>query len=126
MKRHFGKIGRLLKSFQTKIILVLNPETPAFEETARTIKVLSYYKVPVSEMVINRVAEDSFLYKGYLNSQKKILEKIRTDYRSIPQIQIPFLGEEVKGDTQLTRLVPFMEQLFHETLFSESQKSQAR
>ncbi|GBE27278.1 anion-transporting ATPase [bacterium BMS3Bbin03] len=126
MKRHFERIGCLLKSSQTKIILVLNPETPAFEETARTIKVLSYYKVPVSEMVINRVAEDSFPYKGYLNSQKKILEKIRTDYRSIPQIQIPFLGEEVKGDTQLTRLVPFMEQLFHETLFSESQKSQAR
>ncbi|GBD92781.1 anion-transporting ATPase [bacterium BMS3Abin05] len=126
MKRHFERIGCLLKSSQTKIILVLNPETPAFEETARTVKVLSYYKVPVSEMVINRFAEDSFLYKGYLNSQKKILEKIRTDYRSIPQIQIPFLGEEVKGDTQLTRLVPFMEQLFHETLFSESQKSQAR
>lgn len=126
MKRHFERIGCLLKSSQTKIILVLNPETPAFEETARTVKVLSYYKVPVSEMVINRVAEDSFPYKGYLNSQKKILEKIRTDYRSIPQIQIPFLGEEVKGDTQLTRLVPFMEQLFHETLFSESQKSQAR
>jgi len=113
MKSQFEKIGRLLTSEETKFVLVLNPETLAFEETARTIRFLHRFNVPVGGLVVNRVVDDAFPYRGYLASQKRILETIQHKYNRIPQVQIPFLGDEVKGLDRLGQLLPFLEQLFH-------------
>ena len=113
MKDRFEKIGRLLTSEETKFMLVLNPETLAFEETARTLGLLYHYNVPVNGLVVNRVVDDSFPYKGYLKSQRNILKELQHKYEHIQQVQIPFLGDEVKGLDRLGRLLPFLEQLFH-------------
>ena len=113
MKDQFEKIGQLLTSEETKLVLVLNPETLAFEETARTLHLLHRFDIPVSGLVVNRVVDDAFPYKGYLASQKRILEALQNKYGHIPHVQIPFMGDEVKGLDRLGRLLPFLEQLFH-------------
>lgn len=113
MKDQFEKIGHLLTSTETEIVLVLNPETLAFEETSRTFRLLDHYHVPVKGLVVNRVVDDRFPYAGYLKSQKRILEALQNKYEPIPQVQIPFLGDEVKGLNRLANLVPFIQRLFN-------------
>ncbi len=112
MQKQFTQIGGLLKSAQTALFLVLNPETLAFEETARTAKTLNFYGVRPAGLVINRIVDENFPYPGYVASQKKILAKIEAKFPRLKSTKIPFLGEEVKGLERLKRLIPFVQPLF--------------
>lgn len=112
MQKQFQQIAAVLKSDKTEINLVLNPETLAFEETARTMKTLSFYHLPVNALVVNRVVDEKFPYKGYLKSQQNILDKLQQEYPGMDKVQVPFLGEEVKGVERLNELTRYVDQLF--------------
>jgi arsenite-transporting ATPase len=112
MQKQFTQIGTLLKSNQAAFFLVLNPETLAYEETARTIKMLTYYKVRPAGLIVNRVVNEAFPYAGYVASQKRILDKIEKNFAQIKKTNIPFLGEEVRGVKRLKRLISFVQPLF--------------
>ena len=112
MQKQFAEIAEILKSPQTALFLVLNPETLAYEETVRTAKILHYYGVNPAGLVVNRLVDETFPYPGYVASQRKILEKIERKFPKLTSVRIPFLGEEVKGIDRLKRLIPFVQPLF--------------
>lgn len=112
MQKQFRRIGALFKSKQTAINLVLNPESLAFEETARTIKTLQYYHLSIQSLVINRVVADDFPFKGYLKTQSEILEKVKREFQAAHRVLVPFFGEEVKGLKRLHALQGCLSELF--------------
>ncbi|NOY61240.1 MAG: ArsA family ATPase, partial [Calditrichaeota bacterium] len=112
MQKQFQQIAAVLKSDKTGIYLVLNPETLAFAETARTMKTLAFYHLPVNALIVNRVVDEKFPYQGYLKSQQKILDKIQDKFPEMTRVNVPFLGEEVKGLTRLNELTRYVEKLF--------------
>ena len=83
MQKQFQQIAAVLNSNKTEIILVLNPETLAYEETARTMKTLAFYHLSVNALVVNRVVDENFPYQGYLKSQQKILDKLQKEFSEI-------------------------------------------
>ena len=112
MQKKFRRVAAVFSSKQTAVNLVLNPESLAFEETARTIKTLEYYHLSVKSLVVNRVVDDGFPYKGYLKSQAEILAKVKRNFHHTQQIIVPFLGEEVRGLPRLARLQKYVNHLF--------------
>ena len=112
MQEQFQQIAAVLKSDKTKINLVLNPETLAYEETARTMKTLAFYHLPVNALVVNRIVDENFPYQGYLKSQQKILDKLQAKFFEMTRVNVPFLGEEVKGIARINELTRYVEKLF--------------
>ena len=112
MQDQFQRVATILKSKSADIILVMNPETLAWQETSRTIKTLNRYQVPVKALVVNRVVGDEFPYKGYLRTQRRILDQLQRHFSTIEKIEVPFLGEEVRGVESLSQLRAYVEKLF--------------
>ncbi len=112
MQEQFRRIGSTLKSEQTALMLVLNPETLAFEETVRTVRILEFYKLSIRTLIINRVVAEDFPYKGYLKSQGEILEKVQHRFPDMPRAVVPFLGEEVRGLKKLESLQDYITEIF--------------
>ncbi len=100
---------RLVKSLftdqkLTEFVPVVIPEEMAIEETQRLLDVLKRLKVPVRNILINRVVNESkcpFCHSRH-ESIKESLKEIEQRFSSYNLIKVPLLPREVQGRERLT------------------------
>lgn len=91
---------------RTSFALVLIPEAMSFEESARYYELLLEEKIPVTDLIINRIEREhnacSYCHARTL-SQKKWLKEIKRRFKALCAHSVPLLPEEVRGISPLRR-----------------------
>jgi arsenite-transporting ATPase len=91
---------------RTAFTLVLIPEAMSVEETGRYYELLLQEKIPVTDIIINRVERehDSCGYcRARARSQKPWLKEIKQSFKALSQHSVPLMPEEVRGLKSLRR-----------------------
>lgn len=96
----------------TTVRLVTNPEKMVVRETQRAFMYMSLFEMLVDLIVVNRVLPDAAT-EGYFAaaraSQRRHLESIAECFAGTPQVQLPWLEDEVVG---LPRLEAVAERVY--------------
>ncbi|WP_297506065.1 ArsA family ATPase [Thermococcus sp.] len=92
---------------KTSVIAVMNPEELPLYETIRARDALKKFKVPLKFVVVNKVinvSEKIPELKVKLDTQRRVLEQIKKEFKGIDVIQIPMFPEEPRGMKWLKKL----------------------
>ena len=98
--------GMLYDSERAAFTLVTIPSAMSVEETARYFDFLKQEKVPVTDIIINRIerAHDKCPYcRARTRSQQPYLKQIARQFASLHQREVPLFREEVRGFDGLRR-----------------------
>lgn len=91
---------RLLNPEVTSFYFVLNPERLSILESAKAMKLLHKYEVPVGGVVVNRVlppdADGDFLAQRR-EQETAYLEEIEERFGEWPQVRIPMKPRDIRG-----------------------------
>lgn len=101
-KKNFERAREILiDKNMISFVFVLNAEKLPIEETKKAVKVLEKYKIPVDNLVVNRilpdVANDDF-WKARKELEKKYLQEIFETFKNKEIITIPLLNSDVRGN----------------------------
>ncbi|HEV2762782.1 MAG TPA: TRC40/GET3/ArsA family transport-energizing ATPase, partial [Pyrinomonadaceae bacterium] len=86
--------------------LVTVPEALSVEETARYLALLRAERVPVTDLIVNRVAREHdacALCRARASSQTRWLSRIERDFADLRLRRVPLLPAEVRGPEALRR-----------------------
>jgi arsenite-transporting ATPase len=89
---------------RTSFTLVLIPEAMSVEETARYYELLLEEKIPVTDIIVNRVERehDACAYcHARVLSQQPWLKEIKRQFKPLRQHTVPLMPEEVRGLARL-------------------------
>jgi arsenite/tail-anchored protein-transporting ATPase len=93
------KISELLKDTKkTKFIPITIPEDMSLQETGRLIQILERHKIPISEIMVNKITGEDCEFcntrrKYQLNNVKNFKEK----FKKYKIVEVPDLGNEIRG-----------------------------
>lgn len=93
------KVDGLLRGKSSEFVAVMLPEVLSFYETRRFLSTLERYKIPVHNIIINRVYPESdcpFCKEQYLY-QKKYIDHIKQYFKKYNLLEVPLYEEEVHG-----------------------------
>lgn len=100
---------------KNSFVIVMNPEEMAIAETGRLLNELLKYNIPVSEIVINKIYQDSDELCDFCRArremQQKNLEKIRSIFRDRLYknlIEVPLFKWEVREYDKLKELGKYL------------------
>ncbi|MHA1272283.1 MAG: ArsA family ATPase [Promethearchaeota archaeon] len=100
---------------KNSFVIVMNPEEMAIAETGRLLNELLKYNIPVSEIVINKIYQDSDELCDFCRArremQQKNLEKIRSIFRNRLYknlIEVPLFKWEVREYDKLKELGKYL------------------
>lgn len=91
---------------RTSFTLVIIPEAMSVEETARYYERLLQEKIPVTDMVVNRIEREHGHCEychARVESQRAWLEEIRRKFKALRQHTVPLMPEEIRGLAGLRR-----------------------
>jgi arsenite-transporting ATPase len=105
--------------------LVLIPEAMSVEETLRYYELLLEEKIPVTDVIINRVEaehDDCEYCRARVRGQRPWLKEIGRRFKGLGQHSVPLLPEEVRGAAALRRFA----RLIWEESYAARQEQGAR
>ena len=111
MNDKVSKLKKLLTdSTRTKFIPVVIPEPMSINETEKLVKVVRSQGIPLTQMIVNRVASDRecTFCRNRRADQTDKLEDINNKFRMLNRIELPLLPHEVRGISSLTVLAEMM------------------
>lgn len=90
----------LIDKNMISFVFVLNAERLPIEETKKAVSILEKYKIPVNDVVVNRIlpdtASDEF-WKARKELEKKYLQEIEETFKDKEIIKIPLLNSDVRA-----------------------------
>lgn len=92
----------------TSVRIVTTPEKMVVEETKRNYMYLNLYNFNVDGIYINRILPadlDNDFFVHWLAIQKQYIACIRESFAALPVYEIPWYGEELKGEQAIRRIV---------------------
>ncbi|HSE98384.1 MAG TPA: ArsA family ATPase, partial [Blastocatellia bacterium] len=98
--------GLLYDETRSAFTLVTMPEAMIVEETARYFDLLRRDRVPVTDLIVNRVEREAAGCKhcrARARAQRPWLARIRRDFKALRIHTVPLLAEEVRGTRSLRR-----------------------
>ena len=107
------KLKKLLTDpTRTQFIPVVIPEPMSINETEKLVKAVRSHGMPLTQMIVNRVAEDRecTFCRNRRADQTNRLEDIDNKFRVLKRIELPLSPHEVRGISSLT---VFGEKLFN-------------
>jgi arsenite-transporting ATPase len=93
------KVERVLRNKSCEFVPVMVPEALSVNETKRFLSVLRGHKIPVKDIIVNRVnpfGDCSFCNRQYL-LQKKYVDEINRCFDGYNLLMIPLYEEEIHG-----------------------------
>ena len=103
MRKDLDRVQRILSNpATTRFVPVLVPEPMIFLETRRLLKSLEAARIPVKELVINRVGtfggqDQCPICRGRKAKQRPILKEISTAFSAFSKVEIPLFPFEIQG-----------------------------
>lgn len=97
----------LYDASRTSFTLVVIPEAMSIEETLRYNDLLLQEKIPVTDIIINRVErehDDCEYCRSRARSQQPWLKEISLKFKALGQHTVPLMPEEVRGPASLRRV----------------------
>lgn len=90
----------LLDARRTTFFFVLNPEQLPIVETAKALRILEKYHIPVGGIIVNRIlpkeADGAFLAER--RAQEAVyLQEIENRFRDLPKMFIPLRARDIRG-----------------------------
>lgn len=107
------KLKKLLTDpTRTQFIPVVIPEPMSINETEKLVKVVRSQGIPLTQMIVNRVASDRecTFCRSRRADQTDKLEDISNRFKMLNRIELPLLPHEVRGISPLT---VFAESIFN-------------
>ena len=101
----------LTDAAQTSFLFVLTPQRLPILETARAVRTLRKYKIPVGGVIVNQVEPGGGAGPGGTGRsarQGEFLETIETEFADTPRWLVPRMEEEVVGLSALRELAGMM------------------
>ena len=108
MEAEIREAGEILRSEDTRIVLVLQPERLPLEETRRTESVLRRFGLEPAGVVVNRVANQE-TEPTLAALQQKYLNEIRSQWGEKVLAEVPLCSKEPTG-SELTRVADILAQ----------------
>ncbi len=113
------KVERVLRNKSCEFVPVMVPEALSVNETKRFLSVLRGHKIPVKDIIVNRVnpfGDCSFCNGQYL-LQKKYIDDIRHCFDGYNLLMMPLYKEEIHGRDFLLNFAEMMTEttLHHST-----------
>jgi len=104
--KDLARVNRLLRSYvRTRFIPVTIPEPMSIFETERLVAILEHLKVPVTSIIVNRVAQgrDCVFCQSRKKDQQDHLPEIEEKFAPYNLIKMPLFPHEVRGLDALTQ-----------------------
>ncbi|QEK11620.1 AAA family ATPase [Crassaminicella thermophila] len=82
-------------------VFVLNAERLPIEETKKAVNVLEKYKIPVNDLVVNKILPDSIsddFWRARKELEDKYLQEILKTFKDKEIIKIPLLNSDVRAN----------------------------
>lgn len=116
IERMNDKVSKLKKLLtdptRTQFTPVVIPEPMSINETEKLVKAVRSQGIPLTQMIVNRVASDrecTFCQSRRADQINK-LEEIKNKFKAFSRIELPLLPHEVRG---ISALVAFAERMFN-------------
>lgn len=90
----------LIDKKMISFVFVLNAERLPIEETKKAVNVLEKYKIPINELVVNRILPDTVsddFWKARKELETKYLQEILETFKDKKIIKIPLLNSDVRS-----------------------------
>jgi arsenite-transporting ATPase len=108
-RRKFMQLRRaLLDTQKSAFIFVLNPERLPIEETAKAMKLLSQYRIPIGGYIVNRVLPDDLPEHPFWSARKRqeaqYLREIAERFAAHAHLTLPLFEADIVGEARLAEL----------------------
>ncbi len=106
----FLKAKDMIRSENTSIHLVMNPEKMPLEETKKAMRFLSDANQPVSEIIINKILPTNIVdtfFKNKIEKEQEVISEVKSLYKDIKITEIFMLDQDMDSDS-LNRIIDLL------------------
>lgn len=106
----FLKAKDMIRSENTSIHLVMNPEKMPLEETKKAMKFLSDAQQPVSEIIINKILPPNVVdpfFKNKIDKEQEVISEVKSLYKDLKITEIYMLDQDMDANS-LFRIIELL------------------
>lgn len=101
-REKFLKAKDMIRSENTSIHLVMNPEKMPLEETKKAMKYLNEANQPVTEIIINKILPPSIVdpfFHNKIEKEQEVISEVKAIYTDLKITEIYLLDQDMDADS---------------------------